>query len=326
MNKISVAITGPNLSPDAQRSLAEHASEVRQLPGDLEIGQLIKRLDGIDFYVLGGNESLGPEFFEDVPRSLKGICFVGTGYSTFIDVPAAYDAGISLSYTPHANARSTAEFAFLLAMAGIRGLLPLAENAKRGNWKLAEQRSFYRAQIGIVGFGHVSRSFLHLARGASSKPVWVWNRSDKSEEIVQLGGVPCELDELFASCDLISLHADWPGNASGHLIGQPTLGVAKSNLVLVNAGRARLVSPTALREFLSTNPHACALFDGYYEEPSGADSDSHGLIAMDNFVITPHAAYLTDDSNDAMAAMVVENIEATAAGLPVPYPIPLPKA
>lgn len=314
-----MAITGPSLPPHALDQISEFTREIRQLPGDLSIPDLVAKLDGVDFYVLGGNEYLDDDFFRTAPASIRQICFLGTGYAGFINIAAMKQTTISLSYTPHGNARSTAEFAFALALAGTRDLIGLAGRAKVGAWALSAQRSLFRSTLGVVGFGHVGREFTRLVRTAFDTEVLVWNRSNRDEEIRQLGATPSALIEVMSCCDVVSVHADWPTDSSEYLIGAEELKSAMRHMVLVNTGRAITVDPKALRPFLEDNSDARALFDGYYIEPMSRETDPHELLKLPNFLVTPHAAYLTDESNATMAEMLIENLRALIDDVPAPH-------
>jgi glycerate dehydrogenase len=123
----------------------------------------------------------------------------------------------------------------------------------------------------------------------------------------------------MSDSDVVSIHVDWPAATSEFLIGAAELNAASERLVLVNTARAFAVDPNALKTFLQNNPRALALFDCYYDEPIGRRSDVHDLLALPNFLVTPHSAYLTDDSHEAMAEMVVENLQAYLEGMPAPH-------
>ena len=320
MKQLVLAVTGPAVPVAVRAELAEWVAEIRDLPGDLSTSALLRELRGVNFYALGGSERLGSAFFDRVPESLSHICFMGTGYQSHVDPRLAAAAGVVLCHTPHANARSTAEFAFSLALAGRRNIFELARGAKTGRWSPTEERSLSRSHVGIVGFGRVGREFHRLIRPVCAA-TYVWNRTDPSAPARRMGARPASMQDIFASCDLISIHADFPPAESGHLIGAGELLGARPDLVLVNSARAAAVDPDALRVFLAANPRAVALFDGYYREPVDVRSDPHGLLELKQFTLTPHAAFLTDESNFLMGRMLLENVRAAAVGGRIPHPV-----
>lgn len=317
---IVLAVTGPPLPAKALLELAELVDEVRQLPGDLDTEQLLDALDGVTIYALGGSEYLGHKFFSRVPSTLRHICFLGTAHAAFVDVAAQVSSGVGLSRTPFANTRSTAEFALTLALSALRDLPHFIAEAGRGNWAAAPRRSLYGATVGVVGFGHVGAEFTRLVRAFDTWTL-VWNRTARDEAIIAAGATPASLNDILTSSDVVSVHLEWPTAQTGHLLGAAEFALAKPELVLVNTARSAAVDPAALGDFLDGHPDARALFDGYYAEPAEPAADRWDLLRRQNFLLTPHTGYLTTDSNNAMAAMLVANVRAVLRGETAPHAV-----
>ncbi|HYZ51762.1 MAG TPA: NAD(P)-dependent oxidoreductase, partial [Nitrososphaeraceae archaeon] len=80
---------------------------------------------------------------------------------------------------------------------------------------------------------------------------------------------------------------------------------------LVNVARAAIVDREALYTVLSNSKIAGAAFDVFWEEPPNPNDK---LLKLNNFILTPHIAGWTTDSVDAIARIIVTNIERFAQG------------
>ena len=81
----------------------------------------------------------------------------------------------------------------------------------------------------------------------------------------------------------------------------------------MNTGRGALVDETALHETLKDRRIAGAAIDVFQTEPLPADSP---LLTLDNVVVTPHVAWVTDQGTARMQGHPIENILAYLDGKP----------
>src|SRR5690349_5031434 len=66
--------------------------------------------------------------------NLKAIAWVGTGVSTFVNIPLATELGIVVSNTPGYGSNAVAEHALGLMLALARKTVPLASAMREGEW------------------------------------------------------------------------------------------------------------------------------------------------------------------------------------------------
>jgi glycerate dehydrogenase len=99
------------------------------------------------------------------------------------------------------------------------------------------------------------------------------------------------------------------------MIGAAELASMKKSAILINTARGGLVDEAALAEALTNGVIAGAGFDVLSKEPPAPDNP---LLRLDlpNFVLTPHVAWASGGAMQLLADMLVENIEAWAAGSP----------
>jgi lactate dehydrogenase-like 2-hydroxyacid dehydrogenase len=127
--------------------------------------------------------------------------------------------------------------------------------------------------------------------------------------------------------DLVALAADvdylvvvTPGGpATRHLVDRKVIEALGPKGTLINIARGTVVDEPALIAALRSGAIAGAGLDVYAREP---DVDAE-LAAMDNVVLYPHHASGTVETRDAMARMVIDNLEAFFAGRPLLSPVNL---
>ena len=103
-----------------------------------------------------------------------------------------------------------------------------------------------------------------------------------------------------------------------HLINREVLEALGSKGFLVNIARGALVDTEALIEALRDKTIAGAALDVFEHEPHVED----GLLKLGNVVLAPHIGSATDETRDAMAELVMENIRLALNGQPLVTPIP----
>lgn len=87
----------------------------------------------------------------------------------------------------------------------------------------------------------------------------------------------------------------------------------KSTAILINTARGKVVDETALIEALKEKRIAGAGLDVFEKEPLPMDSP---LLEMQNVVLTPHIAFLSEESLDECTYVSIENIEMFIKGKP----------
>jgi (S)-sulfolactate dehydrogenase len=113
-----------------------------------------------------------------------------------------------------------------------------------------------------------------------------------------------ELGELFATCDVISLHVPLSAETR-HLVRQETLNLMKPSAVLINAARGGVVDEAALADALRAGKIAGAALDVFEREPLDA---AHGELfeGIETLLLTPHIAGVTAQSNVRVSSMIAD--------------------
>jgi len=237
------------------------------------------------------------------PR-LRLIQKIGVGVNT-IDLEAARRRGIAVANMPGTNTPAVAETALLLMLAALRRLPALDRACRAGaGWRLGgglqEQVGELRGRtVGLVGAGMVPRALAPILRGCGAALLY-WSPREHPE----LGVSRCDLPELLAAADIVSLHLPLVRETT-HLIDRAALARMKPGAILVNTARGGLVDETALVEALKDGRLGAAGLDVFATEPL---SSEHPLLALDNVVLMPHVAWLTPETLDRSLDIAVANM------------------
>jgi len=251
---------------------------------------------------------------------LRMIATMGTGYDN-IDVAAAKQRGIPVTYAPGILDETTADGAFALLLAAARRLGEAERYLRAGKYRgwtpfLFLGRDVHDATLGIVGMGRVGRAVARRAKGFRMRILYADTRPSEDAER-ELGAEHVPLDELLARSDFVSVHTPLLPETR-HLIDAAALRKMKRSAVLVNTSRGPVVDERALAEALRDRVIAAAGLDVFEREPAVEPL----LLECDNVVLLPHIASASEGTRRRMAVRAAENILAFLDGRPLLDPVP----
>jgi D-3-phosphoglycerate dehydrogenase / 2-oxoglutarate reductase len=238
----------------------------------------------------------------DVLRALPACRVVGrygVGLDT-IDLSTAASLGIRVVNVPDYCTDEVADHALGLILALTRGIVPLDRGVQRGTWdfRLAGRvRRPSSQRLGVVGLGRIGSALARRAMALGYDVVGADPLGARNSGVKVL-----DLDALLATSDVVSIHAPL-GPATHHLIDARTLGLMRPTAILVNTSRGGLVDHDALVDALRDGRLAGAGLDVLEREPIPPDDP---LIGMPNVVLTPHAAFYSEESLIEMKRKVSE--------------------
>ncbi len=163
--------------------------------------------------------------------------------------------------------------------------------------------------LGLAGMGRIGKAVAVRARAFEMRVLAYDPVPDTAfASAHQVTLVPFE--RLLAESDYLSLHLPLTPQTRG-VINRTTLAQMKPGAVLVNSSRGPLVREADLVEALRQGQIAGAALDVFEQEPPPAD---HPLLAMENVVLTPHAAGVDILSLGDMARSAAEAIASLSRG------------
>jgi D-3-phosphoglycerate dehydrogenase len=300
-------VTGPN-DPRLQ-PLVDAGWQIRthRWPGGRPAEEdVVELVQGNDAVIASASERYTPSVIARAD-TLKHIARWGVGYET-VDVPAATDNGVLVTTTQGSNHWAVADQAFALMLSVARRTVELDKLARTRKWSRPLARDVWQKTLGIVGLGRIGKGVAQRAFGFEMK-VLAYEPYPDHAFCAKWNVELVELDELFVRSDYVTLHAPGEGANQG-LVNGDRLGLMKPTAVLINTARGVLVDEDALYLALTQGQIAGAGLDVRISEPPEDDR----FEALDNVVLTPHAAGSTQEAQAVSGEMVVESLLQAARG------------
>jgi D-3-phosphoglycerate dehydrogenase len=287
------------------------------LEPDLRAEELPRRIAGFDTLVVRSTK-VGGRVFEAADR-LALVIRAGAGTNT-IDTAAAAARGVLVANVPGRNAAAVAELTLGLLLAIDRGIADNVADLRSGRWNKAgygNAAGLLGSTMGIVGLGSIGLCVAERAT-AFGISVQALAKPDRRADVVaraeELGIAMCDtLPELVATSDIVSLHVP-SSAATRHLVDETFLGHMRPGAILLNTSRGDLVDEAALLKALDADAVRAGL-DVFADEPSSGTAEWKSALAQHaNVVATQHIGAATLQAQRAIAAGVVEIIDAFTAG------------
>jgi phosphoglycerate dehydrogenase-like enzyme len=155
----------------------------------------------------------------------------------------------------------------------------------------AHPKELAGATLGLIGVGSIGRRVAQMASALGMRVIAVREHIEKGcPEGVEQVFVADALNDMLQQSDFVVMAAPLI-QATEKLMNTARLAVMKPDAYLINVGRGAQVDEAALADALRNRRIAGAALDVFEHEPLPADSP---LWELDNLLITPHTAGLTD--------------------------------
>ena len=291
--------------PEAVRALATSAHPVTYVSdltpwADLSPREL-RTLRETEAVVMGRVLGIDAAALSLAPK-LRVIALHTSGCDN-IDLDEATRRAVIVTNVKGVNAEQCAEFAIGLMLCVVRQILTGDRAIRAALWASRTQTSIdvYGATLGVIGFGQIAQAFVRRARAFGMR-ILVHTRTPDTALAKQFGIEYASLDEVLREADIVGLFASLTP-ASRRMIGVRELSLMKPSAYLINIARGELVDQPALIEALRTRKIAGAGLDVFEVEPLLESP----LFELDNVVLTPHQAGLTQGGKAGAALRAARN-------------------
>ena len=296
-----------DLSWDEMKQLGECTIYDRTSPAEM-----LERSQGAEI-LLTNKTVLNAETINALP-SLRYIGVLATGYN-IVDTEAARVRGVTVTNIPAYSTDSVAQMVFAHLLNICQQVQHHSEEVHKGRWSSNPDFCFWDTplielrgkKMGIVGLGHTGS---RTARIAISFGMEVYAYTSKSAFQLPHEIKKMELDELFAECDIISLHCPLTPDTR-EMVNVYRLSLMKPTAILINTGRGPLVNEQDLADALNSGRIYAAGLDVLSQEPPRADNL---LLTARNCYITPHIAWASTAARERLMQIAVENVKAFIEG------------
>lgn len=254
----------------------------------------------------------------DALDGCKGIVRYGVGFDV-VDIPAATRNDIVVCNVPDYGTDEVSDHAIILLLAAARKLVPMANGVQQGTWSVDPYKPVWRLRgrtLGIIGLGRIGALAAEKARGFGLRVI-AFDPYRSPEYFAAHNVDHVELDELLRTSDYVSIHAPL-SDQTRHLIDAGRLALMQPTAYLVNTARGGLVDGDALAHALRSGQLAGAALDVTETEPILRDSP---LLGLENCLLTPHAAWYSDESAEALQRLAAEEVARILLGQPPRCPV-----
>lgn len=259
---------------------------------------------------------IGAATLDAAPR-LRLIAVAGTGVDS-IDLAACRARNVAVCNVRDWSTTSVTEHAFALLLALRRGLLSIADGMRGGMWQRSAHycvlpprfpRRLAGSTLGIVGYGAIGRA---IERRGVAFDMRVLIAERKGASHVRDGRVA--LDDLLRTADAVIVAAPLNADTRG-AIGRHEIAQLQQHALLINVSRGGIVDERALADAVAAGHLAGVAADVLEQEPP---RDGNPLLDLQGpqVLVTPHIAWLTDESLADLREQVIHNIELFVAGTP----------
>lgn len=281
-------------------------------PADALVAELMRSSEALVIPAVG--PKLAPDLFEGT--ALKLVQVTGAGVDR-LDQAALTRLGIPVANVAGGSNGAVAEYVVTSASALLRRLGPADAAIKAGNY------AAYRARmiadnlagvdgllVGLIGFGTIGRAVAQAFQHVGAKVCFFDPAPVDPALAASLDAKPVSLDELIATCDVISLHVPLLP-ATQNLIGADQLARMKRGAILVQASRGGIVDEAALAASLASGHLGGAAVDVYSTEPPTADNPLLTVSgdAASRLLLTPHIAGVTRQASAFLFRSSWQNVE-----------------
>ncbi len=319
--KKSVLLGPPDLLAAAYTPQAREALSrlVRLEPDEIDSDAWRERRDALTDVELimstWGMPRLDEEFLSAAPR-LRAV-FYAAGTVKPFSTPEAAERGIVICSAAEANGIPVAEYCLSVIMLSLKNFWaymhqsPAEKFTKRG-----EPPGVFGATVGLVSLGAIGRRVAdllshHEVRVLAFDP----HLEPSAAQACHATLVP--LKKLFATSDVVSLHAPWIPETEG-MVGRDLILSMKPGATFLNTSRGAIVDEDGLCRALRERPDLTAILDVTHPEPPGPDSP---LRTLPNVILTPHIAGSMGNEVSRLGWWMVDEAKRYLAGEPLQHQV-----
>jgi D-3-phosphoglycerate dehydrogenase len=254
-------------------------------------------------------------------RKCRAIGRFGLGVDN-IDIPAARELGITVTYVPDYCMHEVSDHAMALILALCRKITQSNALVQAGRWELPPLVPFHRLAarvLGLVGFGNIPRTLAPKAKAFGLRVV-AHDPYAPPQAFAAAGVEGVSLDRLLEISDFVSIHAPLTPATRG-LLNAEALQKMKKGALLINTARGPLVDEAALVAALDSGHLGGAALDVVAVEPLPKDSK---LIGRDNVILTPHTGFYSVEALEELQTKCAADVARVLSGEKPVYPVRAP--
>jgi len=239
----------------------------------------------------------------------KLLVRMGIGYDS-VDMEYATEKGIMVANVPDYCQEEVADHTITLFLTGIRKIIMLHEEVKQGGWDMRIADPIPRLQgkvYGVWGCGGIGQKVAKRAQSFGMK-VFGYDPYCPEEKLEGTGIKKIDnLDDFLSMVDFVSLHIPHTPETE-KIVNMENLKKMKTSAYLINTSRGTLVNEEDLYTALEKGVIAGAALDVLDPDPP---VEKVKLASLENVLITPHAAWNSEDAIPELRRKAAEEVVRT---------------
>jgi D-3-phosphoglycerate dehydrogenase len=226
-----------------------------------------------------------------------------------VDLKAATDHGVIVTSSLGVNASTVAEHTISLILALFKQFFLMDREVRKNNFKIRYKnypQDVKGKRLGIIGFGQIGQILAGYFHPLAQTKLLAYDPILPDEVKNNFRGMVdfVNLEELLKTADVVSIHV--PLNKhTRNMIAWEQMQMMKPGAYFVNVSRGGVVNEQDLIRALQEGVIRGAGLDVFENEPIEENSP---LFALDNVILTPHTAALTDECVVRMATEAAKRV------------------
>lgn len=249
--------------------------------------------------------------------NLKAIAVLATGYNV-VDCGYAREKGIAVLNVPTYGTQIVGQYAVGLLLEICAHYGHHSDTVKAGRWERNADWCYWDHPMielcgktaGIIGLGRIGQATAKILNALDMNVVaYDAHPTESGRKLARY----VELEELFASSDVIFLHCPLFLETEG-IICRENIEKMRDGVIIINNSRGQLIVEQDLADALNSGKVYAAGVDVVSTEPI---QSGNPLLQADNVIITPHISWAAQAARQRIMDVTAENIRAFLNGTPV---------
>lgn len=244
-------------------------------------------------------------------KNLKLVCVTATGTNN-LDKDYLNSRGIAWRNVAGYSTESVAQHTFAMLFYLLEKLRYYDDYVKEDRYTgdtlfTHFEERFYELcgkTWGIIGLGSIGRKVASIAEAFGAKVIY----SSPSGSAPQKGYCQVDLDTLYASSDIISVHAPL-NHFTKNLIGKTAFSRMKKSCIFLNLGRGPIVVEQDLYDALENNRIRAAGLDVLDKEPMAFENPLRHIKDSRRLFITPHIGWASIEARTRLMNIILGQIK-----------------
>ncbi len=276
--------------------------------------QLAKGFDAVCVFV---NDDLNAGVLKNLADfGVMTIALRCAGFNN-VDLIAAESLSMKVVRVPAYSPYSVAEHTVGLILTLNRNIHRAYNRVRDGNFALGGLLGFdlHGRTVGVIGTGIIGQTFAQIMAGFGCR--LLGHDISPNEACLELGMKYVGLPELYAECDILSLHC--PLNPeTHHMIDASSIAQMKRGVMIINTSRGAVIDTKAVIDGLKSGRIGHLGIDVYEEEADVffqdlsdeviRDDTLARLLTFPNVLVTGHQAFFTEEALTCIAETTLQNL------------------